>query len=348
MNNYKVQQNEPIINVMRQINDNSLQIVLVVDQENHLCGTVTDGDTRRAVLKGIDLQNTPIEAIMNLHPHVASLGDSKDKIMAIMRSNKVRQVPIVDRDNHVVHLTTLDHLTNEPQYVNSVVIMAGGLGSRLGDLTQNCPKPLLTVGGKPVLETIIENFKMYGFVNFVLSVNYKAEMIEDYFKDGSSYNVNITYLKENKRLGTAGALGLIREKPEKPFFVINGDVLTRVNFEHLLQFHSNESAVATMGVREYSIQVPYGVVESNGTKMLGITEKPIHRHFVSTGIYMFNPEILDYVKKNEYLDMPVLFEKLLNRKEKVVVFPIGEYWMDIGQRADLEEAREKYKDIFGR
>lgn len=348
MNNYRVQRHEPIINVMRQINDNSLQIVLVVDQENHLCGTVTDGDTRRAVLKGIDLQKTPIEAIMNLHPHVASLGDSKDKIMAIMRSNKVRQVPIVDRENHVVHLTTLDQLTNEPQYVNSVVIMAGGLGSRLGDLTQNCPKPLLTVGGKPVLETIIENFKMYGFAKFVLSVNYKAEMIEGYFKDGSGYNVNISYLKEKKRLGTAGALGLIREKPEKPFFVINGDVLTRVNFEHLLQFHLNEGVVATMGVREYSIQVPYGVVESSGTKMLGITEKPIHRHFVSTGIYVFNPEILDCVKENEYLDMPVLFEKLLNRKEKVAVFPIGEYWMDIGQKADLEEAREKYKDIFGR
>ena len=346
MKNFKVLQHVAILDVMRQIDENSLQIVVVVDEQNHICGTVTDGDIRRAILRGVDLKSTAINEIMNSKPHVVKLGDSRDKILATMQAFKIRQVPVVDYSGRVIQLSTLEQLLQMPLYSNQVIVMAGGLGSRLGELTKNCPKPLLPVGGRPVLETIVENFKTYGFFNFVFAVNYKAEMIEEYFKDGSAYGVNISYLRETKRLGTAGALGLFKEVPEKPFIVINGDVLTRVNFEHMLQFHITQKAMATMGVREYSLQVPYGVVEASGSELLGIREKPIHRHFVSTGMYVLNPEVLQYVKVNEYLDMPVLFERLLNNQCKAAIFPVTEYWMDIGQRADLEAADLVYKEIF--
>ncbi len=346
MDNFMVARKEIVFDVMRQIDDNSLQIVLVVDETGQLCGTATDGDIRRAILRGIDLHRTSIASIMNAKPHVANLGDSRDKILATMRSYKIRQIPIVDSEGRVVQLATMDHLLSTPAYSNQVVIMAGGLGSRLGELTKNCPKPLLSVGGKPVLETIVENFKTYGFSNFIFSVNYKAEMIEKYFADGSAYGVNISYIREEKRLGTAGSLGLLSEPPVEPFIVINGDVLTRVNFEHLLQFHLAQNSVATMGVREYSIQVPYGVVETQGANLKRIKEKPVHRHFVSTGIYVLNSEVLQYVQRNEYLDMPVLFERLLQKNKKATVFPVNEYWMDIGQKEDLEAANSSYKEIF--
>lgn len=335
-----------IVEAMQILDTSALQIVLVVNEKGKLVGTVTDGDVRRAILRGVDLQKTFICKIMNANPHTAMIGDSRDKMLATMRSYKILQIPIVDSEGRVVQLATMDYLLSTPAYSNQVVIMAGGLGSRLGELTKNCPKPLLSVGGKPVLETIVENFKTYGFSNFIFSVNYKAEMIEKYFADGSAYGVKISYIREEKRLGTAGSLGLLRETPVEPFIVINGDVLTRVNFEHLLQFHLVQNSVATMGVREYSIQVPYGVVETQGADLKRIKEKPVHRHFVSTGIYVLNPEVLQCVKKNEYLDMPVLFERLLQKNKKATVFPVNEYWMDIGQKEDLEAANSSYKEIF--
>lgn len=346
MENYIVDRRTKIIDVIRQIEENSLQIVLVVDEEKKLLGTVTDGDIRRAILRGIDLHVTLIETIMHSNPYTARLGDSKEKILAVMHSRKVRQVPVIDREGRVVQLTTLDMLLETPAYPNIVMIMAGGLGTRLGELTKNCPKPLLSVGGKPVLETIIESFKTYGFTNFIMAVNYKSEMIEKHFKDGREYGVNISYLREKRRLGTAGALGLLQEKPQHPLIVINGDVLTKVNFEHFLNFHIAQGSSATMGVREYSIQVPYGVIEATGTALLEIREKPVHRHFISTGIYLLSPETLECIEQDEYLDMPVLFERLLQGKKHVAIFPVTEYWMDIGQMEDLEEARDRYKEVF--
>ena len=346
MKNFKVLQHVAILDVMRQIDENSLQIVVVVDEQDHICGTVTDGDIRRAILDGVDIKKTYIEEIMNKEPHTAVLGDSRDKLLASMRSYQIRQMPVVDTEGRVVQLATLDDLLNTRAHNNTVVVMAGGLGSRLGKLTQNCPKPLLSVGGRPVLETIVLTFKTYGFTKFIFSVNYKAEMIEDYFKDGSALGVQIEYLHEEKRLGTAGPLGLISNKPRDSFIVINGDVLTRVNFEHFLEFHLEQNVVATMGVREYSIQVPYGVVETNGSALLGICEKPVHRHYVSTGMYVLKPDVLNYVRYNEYLDMPDLFARILGDKCKAAVFAVQEYWLDIGQRADLETAEATYKESF--
>jgi NDP-sugar pyrophosphorylase family protein len=229
---------------------------------------------------------------------------------------------------------------------NPVVIMAGGLGTRLGDLTRNTPKPMLQVGNKPILQTIIESFAKYGFVNIVLSVNYKSHVIEDYFKDGSGFGVNISYIHETERRGTAGALGLLAEVPDKPFFVMNGDILTNVNFDNLLTYHTESKAPATMSVRLYDLQVPYGVVHIKDNRIGGINEKPVQQFFVNAGIYVINPDCLKVVPKTGIFDMTSLFQKLIADGDKPATYLISEYWIDIGHAKDFEAANGEYSNVF--
>ena len=228
--------------------------------------------------------------------------------------------------------------------------MAGGLGTRLRPLTEDCPKPLLKIGGTPVLETILEGFINKGFDTFYISVNYKAEMIESYFGDGSRWGVNIEYLRETQRLGTAGSIRLLPEKPDLPFLVMNGDLLTKVDFAQLLEFHLNNqklsSAMATMCVREYNMQIPYGVVRQEGNRLTRLDEKPIQRFFVNGGIYVFEPDMIDLIPEDEYFDMTHLFDKMMKNNHKTVVFQIREYWMDIGHKGDFETADGEYGEIF--
>ncbi|RLB68940.1 MAG: alcohol dehydrogenase, partial [Deltaproteobacteria bacterium] len=229
---------------------------------------------------------------------------------------------------------------------NAVVLMAGGLGTRLRPLTANTPKPMLTVGSKPILETIIENFSRYGFHNFYLSVNYRAEKIREYFGDGQNQGASITYLSETKRLGTAGALNMLPEDLDSPIIVMNGDLLTNINFEHLLNYHLLTEADATMCVREYDFQVPYGVVRAKGAVIQSIIEKPTYQYYVNAGIYVLNPSVLKYIPAGENFDMPQLFDTLIEHKQKACSFPIHEYWMDIGQPNDFEKANDEYEEFF--
>lgn len=208
------------------------------------------------------------------------------------------------------------------------------------------PKPLLQVGSKPILETIITNFAKHGFINITLSVNYKAEMIKEYFGDGSNFGVNIDYIEETKRLGTAGALSLIQNKPTEPFFVMNADLLTDVNFSHLLDFHSFGNSTATMCVREYDFQVPYGVIETNDGNITSIVEKPMHKFFVNAGIYVLSPKVFNYIPNNEFYDMPTLFNTLIKKEETTISFPIHEYWLDIGRIEEFEKANNEYDKVF--
>ena len=205
---------------------------------------------------------------------------------------------------------------------------------------------MLKVGGKPILETIIEGFKQYGYTHFILSVNYKKEIIQNYFQDGEAFGVSITYIEETQRLGTAGALSLLLARPNKPKFVMNGDLLTQVNFEQLMQFHEEHHSIATMCVREYEFQIPYGVIEVNDSKLVSIHEKPVHKSFVNAGIYVLNPEALDYIPINEFYDMPTLFEKLIEEKLNTFAFPIREYWLDIGRMDDFEKANSEYRERY--
>ena len=252
----------------------------------------------------------------------------------------------MDNDGNLIGIEVLDELVVRKSKTNKVVLMVGGLGTRLRPLTENIPKPMLNVGGKPILQTIIEKFVSYGFVNIVMCVGYKSDVIQDFFGDGMKFGANIEYVFEEKRMGTAGALSLLRTKPDEPFFVMNGDLLTNVNFEHLLDFHMSNNSVATMCVREYDFQVPYGVVNVEDGAILSIEEKPVHKFFVSAGIYMLNPKCIDMIPENEFYDMPTLFENLIEMQKHTISFPLREYWLDIGRIEEYEKANSEYDDVF--
>lgn len=327
------------------IDSGALKIALVIDGEKRLLGTVSDGDIRRGILRGCSLED-PIRQVMNMHPTVAHQNEGREKILALMRQKQVYQIPVVDGDGMLVGLEVLEKVLESPRRDNWVVLMAGGLGTRLKPLTDDLPKPLLKIGGKPILETIIENFLEYGFCRFFISVNYKSELIEAHFGDGSRWGAEIRYLREEKKLGTAGALGLLPERPTLPVLVMNGDVLTKVNFQQLLDFHLEHRAAATMCVREYDFQVPYGVVKLDKHRIYSIEEKPVQRFFVNAGIYVLEPETLDLIPHNDYYDMPTLFEQLVQQKSETAVFPIREYWLDIGRMDDFERAEGEFGKVF--
>lgn len=334
-----------IVDALRIIDENALQITLVVDTNTKLLGTVTDGDIRRAILKGFSL-NTSVSEIMNTKPVTVGLNSQRDEIINLLVAKKIQQVPVVDNAGHVVGLESLKELLHPSARKNWVVLMVGGMGSRLRPLTEECPKPLLKVGNKPILEIILENFIRYGYTKFFFAVNYKAEMIEEYFGDGSRFGIEIHYLRERERLGTAGALGLLPERPTDPFLVMNGDLLTKVNFNQLFEFHQSHQVQATMCVREYSFQVPYGVVNVNKGSIKNIVEKPVHNFFISGGIYILDPCALDLIP-DSYFDMPTLFNCMIESGMKTTAFPIHEYWLDIGKFSDFEKANIDFREIFG-
>ncbi len=335
-----------IHDTLRIIDSSAMQIALVVDEENHLLGTVTDGDIRRGILKGIHLEDS-VKNIMNPHPTVAKSYERRDIVLAVMKLKRLNHIPVLDDEGRVINVETLQDLLQTDVKDNIVVLMAGGLGSRLRPLTDECPKPLLKVGGKPVLETILENFMEYGFRKFYLSVNYKADMIKEYFGDGNRWGIEIYYLQEDKQLGTAGALSLLPEKTEQPLLVMNGDLLTKVNFQQLLDFHSMHQAQATMCVREYQFQVPYGVVKLEQNRLIGIDEKPVQRFFVNAGIYVLDPKVIELIPNNQFFDMPNLFKKIFDQVGETTAFPIREYWMDIGQLNDYDRANLEFNEVFG-
>jgi dTDP-glucose pyrophosphorylase len=329
---------------IRTIDESSIQIVLVVDG-SRLCGTLTDGDARRAMLRGLTL-NDLVSRAMNPNPQTAFAGDSRESMLARMKKLHIRQMPIVGEDGALAGLEIVDEMLSPTPLMNRAVLMAGGFGRRLSPLTGDCPKPMLSVGGCPILETVLLNLIEYGFHYFSISVNYKAEMITDYFGDGSRWGVSIEYLRESQPLGTAGALCLLENRPELPIILMNGDILTKVNFNHLLEFHSAQDSKATMCVRNYEFQVPYGVVKVDGYQILEIQEKPTQRFFVNAGIYVLNPDILDLVPHEEPIDMTDLFDKVINAKIPHAVFPIREYWVDVGRHSDLNRAKVEFETEF--
>jgi len=345
VDNIKLKENASIKEALAIIDKGAIQIALVVDNNDKLIGTLTDGDIRRGFLNGLDL-NSSIETIIFKTPTVAKIGDTKEDILKIALSKNLHQIPIVDENGIIVGIQKIEELIKIKNKPNKVILMVGGLGTRLRPLTKTTPKPMLKVGDKPLLQTIIDKFVEYGYANIIMCVNYKSHIIQDYFKDGSSFGVNIEYILEEQRMGTAGALSLLKEKPTEPFFVMNGDLLTNVNFEHLHNYHIAMNSVGTMCVREYDFQVPYGVVNIEDSKIVSIQEKPTHKFFVSAGIYMFCPKILEYIPKNQFYDIPTLFENLISLKENIVSFAIRDYWLDIGRIEEYKKANEEYDEIF--
>ena len=330
---------------MQKIDEGAIKIALVADENLKLLGTISDGDIRRAILSEFSLDKS-IQNIYNKSPVKAYVDTPKDELRKLTKQYNILRIPIVDENNRLLSMELVEEFSDSDTKPNKVILMVGGLGTRLRPLTDNTPKPMLHVGGKPILETIIERFASYGFVNIVMCIGYKSHVIQDYFGDGSSFGVNIDYILEDKRMGTAGALGLLKESPKEPFFVMNGDLLTNINFDHLLDFHMANNAKGTMCVREYDFQVPFGVVNLNGLDITSIEEKPVHNFFVSAGIYMLDPSCIDMIPANEFYDMPTLFEKLIEQNDNTISFPLREYWLDIGRIEEYEKANNEYHGVF--
>ncbi|MFK8047898.1 MAG: nucleotidyltransferase family protein [Halioglobus sp.] len=327
-----------IRDALKIIDEGGVKIAIVVDSQNIVLGTVSDGDIRRGLLRGVSLEDT-VQQVYSTTPILGGVNEPREFILEKAREKKVYQIPIVDNDGKLLGLDELDEIATPPERKNKVVLMIGGMGVRLKPLTDNIPKPMLNVGGSPILERIIRRFSDYGFKNFVFCVNYKAEIIEEYFGTGSKFGVHIEYVHETKRMGTAGALSLIKEKMTEPFFVMNGDVLTDLNFQHLYDFHLANSADATIAVRQYDFQIPYGVVKMHEHKVLGIEEKPVETFFVNAGIYLLEAPCLELIPPDQFFDMPTLFNMLADTGRETVSFPVREYWLDIGQIDDFEKAQ---------
>jgi dTDP-glucose pyrophosphorylase len=323
------------------------KVALVIDDSGRLLGTVTDGDVRRGLLRGIQLTE-PATAIMNSKPRIAHTHDDPAAIVDMMRRNICRQVPILDGDGKVVALRTLEEALAVPRRPNPVFLMAGGRGQRLRPLTDDTPKPMLRIAGRPILQIIVENLVQQGFTDFYISVNYKRDIVRKHFGDGSAWGARIRYVEEeeSRPLGTAGALSLIPEAPKHPMIVMNGDILTKVAFGSLLDFHHEHGSVATMCVRDYFVQVPYGVIELDDHRLSDIVEKPVHRFLVNAGIYVLEPSAVAMVPSDSPFDMPTLFERLAKERKQASVFPITEYWLDIGRMDDFNKANDDYVREF--
>ena len=348
MNNFLdicIASNFTIEQAMKVIGCGNVKIALIIDKNRKLLGTLNDADIRRALLKGKTL-NDSIGDIYHINAVYANEETSQATLLALCAEKKISQIPILDKDQKIIGLFVLDELLVKKQYANTVVLMVGGLGKRLRPLTESTPKPMLKVGKNPILQTIINGFAKHGFTNFIMCLGYKSSVIQDYFQDGKEFGVNIEYVIEDKPMGTAGALTLLKRNLDKPFFVMNGDILTNINHEQLLDLHKSNNAKATMCVREYDIEVPYGVVNIKNESITSIKEKPVHRFFVNSGIYVLSPECIDLIPKNAFYDMPTLFKTLINLKEKVISFPLQEYWLDIGRISEYEQANQEYSKVF--
>jgi dTDP-glucose pyrophosphorylase len=319
-------------------------LALVVDGERHLLGTVTDGDVRRAILAGVDLDQ-PVAKLLeqprppkSASPLTAAVGTPDSKLLQMMADSGLRHVPLVDDTGRVEDVAVLDELVRDFELPVTAVVMAGGFGRRLGGLTEEVPKPMLPLGDRPLLEHIVNQLRTAGLRKLNISTHYKGHVIQDHFGDGSDFGVDIRYLDEKEPLGTAGAVGGLEESTE-PVLVINGDVVTRLDFRAMLDFHKEHDAEMTVAVRQQEYAVPFGVVDIEGVELTGIVEKPTHRYMINAGVYLLGPEACRSVPLRQRSDMTDLICSLLSRRLKVVGFPVQEYWIDVGNMEDYEQAQ---------
>lgn len=343
---FKVSPTTPIYKTIQQIDKNVREFVVVVDKNSNILGTVTDGDIRRAILKGMDL-NQPVKKIMNANPKTSGKDATRVKTLQILKKYKIRQLPIVSEKGKLLDIVFLDNLVDNVQSKAFALIMAGGQGTRLRPLTNDKPKPMLHVGERPILETLINQLRENDIQNIFIAINYKGKQIENYFKNGEQLGVNINYLKESKRMGTAGALSLLPKSIDETVLVLNADLLTRLNFQGLLDFHEAGGFDATMAIKEIEYQVPYGVVRLDKKhNVTQIDEKPSQQFLVNAGVYALSPKCIPYVPKNKFLDITQLMVFLIQHNRTIGAFPVREYWMDIGRHKDFEKASEDFRIHF--
>jgi dTDP-glucose pyrophosphorylase len=331
-----------------QIEVSRIGIVLVVDPDQRLVGTVTDGDLRRIILAGISLDE-PVSVLLArktespfAKPITEQIGAGRATFIKLLNQYSIRHLPLVDHYQRVVALVTSDDFSPEPERPMQAMIMAGGMGTRLRPLTENLPKPMLPVGNQPLMEIIVNQLRDANISHVNVSVHHESEKITNYFGDGSKFGVKMTYVTEDQPLGTAGALGLM-QTPQETVLVINGDILTQVDFRAMRAYHQEHSADLTVAVQQYDLQVPYGIVECEGASIRSMSEKPVLKFFVNAGIYLLEPSVYNFIPNGERYDMTDLIQRLLSEGRSVVAFPIREYWSDIGQHSDYEQAQEQMK-----
>jgi dTDP-glucose pyrophosphorylase len=312
-------------------------IALLVDADYRLVGTLTDGDVRRALLKSVSLDQ-PAAAYAKTAFTTVPMEASRAEVLDLMQSRILHQVPILDRSGRLAGLHLLHEILGAIERPNWALIMAGGRGSRLGSLTDQIPKPMLKVVGRPILERLIHHFVGFGVRKIFISVHYLGHVIEDHFGDGSRFGCSIEYLRETEPLGTGGSLRLLPEIPAHPLLVCNGDLVTQVDFGSLINFHEEGDYLATMGIRNYSHEIPYGCVDVSNGQILRLEEKPSFAHWVNAGIYALSPEVLTRVPQG-FFPITTLFEHCLNRQEKIGAFEVLDDWIDVGQREHLKQAR---------
>jgi dTDP-glucose pyrophosphorylase len=318
-----------------------LQILLMTDSEGHLLGTITDGDIRRALLRGSPL-TTAARDVMHLTPMVVGPDLGRTAVLTLMQVNKIRQLPIISPEGRVVGLHLWDQVLAVPAHDNTVVLMAGGFGKRMMPYTETRPKPMLEVAGKPLLQHALERARADGFTRFLITLHYLPQVIQAHFGDGSAFDVEIDYVHEDTPLGTAGALSLIKDRPSVPMIVANGDILTDVRFSDMLEFHRQHGATATMAVREHEYHNPFGVVQTDGVNITAFEEKPVWRTKINAGLYVLNPEALDLLTPNSHCNLPTLFERIQAKASRTIVYPMHETWMDVGNPQDLLNANRAF------
>lgn len=327
----------PIQQAIQVLNDGHKRIALIVDHETRLLGVIADADIRRALLNGQSFAS-PVSEIMIKTPVVASQTLSDNAIFALMQTTKCYEIPILDHKKRVVDLKLIDDFVSQ-QHQAEVIIMAGGRGMRLRPLTEAIPKPLIPVGERPILFILLDQLVMTGFQKITLALNYKATMIKEAVYAIPKYAHFVRFIEEDDQLGTAGSLSLLENPPTSPFFVINADLLTKVDFMAMLRFHEMEKNDITMAVREERYQIPFGVVTLDGTHITRIDEKPIYTYFANGGIYILNPSVLQLVPNKTMYNMPDLINDALTEGKHIGSFPIHEYWLDIGRPDELQQAR---------
>jgi dTDP-glucose pyrophosphorylase len=337
INNCFVNYTKTLMDGFRAIENSQMGIALVIDNEEKLYGTLTDGDIRRRLLKG-DTLNSPLKHAVLRNCVAVSPNRDRSSVLDLMKARNINQIPIVDSENTVVGIHLLHEIIGSSVRNNWAVVMAGGKGTRLRPITENLPKPMIKVAGKPILEHIILHLLSYGIRTIYIAINYLGEVIKDYFSDGHKFGCSISYLQEKEFLGTGGALSLLPEPPKDPIIVMNGDLITQVNIDQMINFHKKNDYVATLGVKPYYHQVPYGCIHSIDNEVVSIIEKPISEHIVNTGIYLLNPEVLELVD-NRFFPITELFEECLKTKKPIGAFKINDDWIDIGQHGELKKAR---------
>jgi dTDP-glucose pyrophosphorylase len=321
------------------LNRSGKKILLFLDKNLYLIGTISDGDIRRGLLNGVSL-NSKIDKVVNKNPTTVLPNKDATFIYDLMINLEVDQIPEVNEKGICTGLYLKDFKEAHKELENTLIIMAGGKGKRLFPRTKDCPKPLLEVKNKPIILHIIENAKRNGIYKFIISLNYLGHKIEDFLQNGEKYGVEISYLKEKSPLGTAGSLSLIKNIPKSPLIVINGDLISNINFHEILKFHNKTDSSATMAIKVIENQNPFGVVKIKGTDIVGFEEKPIERSYVNAGIYVINSECLNFLNKSEYIDMPYLFEKLKDKNKKISAYLLNESWIDIGKEDDFLNANK--------